>query len=95
MGKCTSTPRADKSLHEEVYYIDASSHRVLFFTHGCWTMGVIRDNVKKKYVVVYEKDNEWAITTLPKKKSAFVSSDLWDMYARNEIDLRNLSVASF
>ena len=73
MGDCHSTQRGD-------YFIDANSHRILFVHEGTWCTGIVRESLKREYVVVYEYNGEWQITTLLKKQAEFISSDLWDMY---------------
>lgn len=96
MGKCTSVHTQDHTKHiEGVYYIDASSHRVLFFMDGAWHRGAIRENKKKQYLVVYEYGDEWKITHLKKDRSKFISPDLWDVYANDEIRSGQLVMFSF
>lgn len=79
MGDCHSASQQGD------YFIDVNSHRILFVHKGVWCTGIVRETMKREYLVVYEFDGDWEITTLLKSNAEFISPDLWDLYYEQTI----------
>lgn len=45
-------------------------------------LGVIRDNMRRSYLIVFEAEELWKTTALKKKHGKFIETDLWELYVQ-------------
>lgn len=77
MGICSSKVYMNKHVH----YIDVNTNYVLFFLSEKWRVGVVRESIKRKHLIVYENDDcEWKTIYLLKKNVTYVGTDTWNYY---------------
>ena len=84
MGICFS----DINMNKNIHYLDVNTHHVLFFLDERWRIGVVRESIKRKHLVIYENDDRvWTTTYLRKKNVIYVGSATWTYYKNAACDM--------
>ena len=65
-----------------VFYIDVNSNRIFFFDNTAqqWRVGVIREKVGRRYIVILEAGESYAVTYMKTSRGKFLETDVWEMY---------------